>query len=341
MKNIAFVTVLFTASIFSFDLFSQSPKLVIHGGAGTIKKEYMTDEQEKEYRSVLEEALNVGYELLELGEDAESAVIAAIMVMENSPLFNAGKGSVLTATGIVEMDAAIMNGKTGQAGAIAGVRRIKNPITAAQKVKDESQHVMMIGNGAEIFAGEKGVELVDPDYFLTDKRKQQLERIKDSEKLELDHSGDRGFIEEFHMDDKKHGTVGAVALDKAGNIVAGTSTGGMTNKKYGRVGDVPIIGSGTFADNASCAVSATGHGEYFIRNVVAYDIAALMLYAGKSLQEAADEVVMKKLVDKGGSGGIIAIDAQGNIAMPFNSEGMYRGFIEKKGAAKTFIFKDE
>lgn len=316
--------------------------LAIHGGAGTIRKENMTAEQDAEYRAKLEEALHAGYEVLENGGEAIDAVVAAVKVMEDSPLFNAGKGAVFTNEGKNEMDAAIMNGADRNAGAVTGLTRIKNPITAARAVMENSPHVFMSGAGAEQFALTQGLEEVDPSYFYTDFRFEQLEKIRESEKTELDHSSLLEMeLEDPFFKDRKFGTVGAVAKDKKGNIAAATSTGGMTNKRFGRVGDVPIIGAGTYADNASCAVSATGHGEYFIRTVVGHEIASLMRYGGKTLAEAGDEVVMNQLVEMGGSGGVISIDKNGNIAMPFNSEGMYRGYRKANEAAKVMIYKDE
>ncbi|MBK6263671.1 isoaspartyl peptidase/L-asparaginase [Marivirga sp. S37H4] len=309
--------------------------LVIHGGAGTIRRENMTEEQDSSYRAKLTEALEAGYAVLEKGEPAMSAIIAAIQIMEESPLFNAGRGSVFTSEGKNEMDAAVMQGKTRDAGTVAGVTNIKSPISAALAVMEKSPHVMMTGPGAEQFAKEQGLEIVDPSYFFVQSRYDALQRIKEREA----EKGTAAAMAEFP--DSKFGTVGCVALDKDGNIAAGTSTGGMTNKKYGRVGDVPIIGGGTYADNATCGVSATGHGEYFIRSVVAYDIAAKMKYLKKSLEESANEVVMEELVDFGGSGGVIALDRQGNISMPFNSEGMYRGYMNAAGSAKVFIYADE
>ena len=322
--------------------------LAIHGGAGTILRENLTAEREAEYRAKLEEALRAGYGILEQGGTSLDAVTAAIQVMEESPLFNAGKGAVFTNDGKNELDAAIMDGKTRNAGTVAGISAVKSPVAAARAVMEQSPHVMLIGAGAEQFAQEQGLEMVDPSYFFTDRRYEQLQRIKETEQQELDHSGDtrdasdstQGYLDR-HFPDRKFGTVGAVALDQEGNLAAATSTGGMTNKRYGRVGDVPIIGAGTYADNTSAAISATGHGEYFIRSVVAYDICALMKYKDLSLAEAADEVVEKKLVDMGGGGGVIAVDAQGNIAMPFNTSGMYRASIDTKGDMYIGIYEDE
>lgn len=326
--------------------------IVIHGGAGTITRASMTPEMEAEYRAKLEEALRAGYAVLESGGTSLDAVVAAIVVMEDSPLFNAGKGAVFTSEGTNELDASIMDGATLEAGAVAGVKRVKNPITLARAVMERSPHVMMIGTGAETFAAEQGIELVEPEYFFTQRRWDALQRIKAQEaKAASDVHGslpvvgpDAGLAlapaEEPFPDDRKFGTVGAVALDRHGNLAAGTSTGGMTNKRFGRVGDAPIIGAGTYANNESCAVSATGHGEYFIRNVVAHDICALVQYRGLSLQAAADEVIMKKLVAQGGEGGVIALDRRGNIVMSFNSEGMYRGSIDRDGNVVVEIYRD-
>lgn len=312
--------------------------LVIHGGAGTIKKENMDPEQEKEIRAKLEEALNTGYAILEEGGTSTDAVVSTIQVLEKSKHFNSGIGAVFTAEGKNELDASIMNGEDNAAGAVAGVSTIKSPIAAARAVMEKSPHVMLSGEGAVEFAKEVGLDLVDPSYFFTQHRYDQLQRIKEREKAEEDKR--QGMTDPIY-NDYKFGTVGCVALDKKGNITAGTSTGGMTNKKFGRIGDSPVIGAGTYADNATCGVSATGHGEFFIRNVVAYDIAALMKYQNMSLQEAANTVVMDKLVEKGGDGGIVAMDAQGNIAMPFNTAGMYRGFIKEKGKPTVKIYKED
>jgi beta-aspartyl-peptidase (threonine type) len=309
--------------------------LVIHGGAGTIKRENMTPEREKAYHDALNQALESGYAVLENGGKSLDAVIAAIKIMEDSPLFNAGKGAVFTNEGKNELDASIMDGSNLMAGSVAGVTTIKNPITAAYAVMTKSEHVMMVGKGAEKFAQEQGLEIVDPSYFFDSLRYQQWIEVTKGE------NGKSASLIDPYTKDKKFGTVGAVALDQFGNIAAGTSTGGMTNKKYGRVGDAPIIGAGTYANNNSCGVSATGWGEYFIRLSVAHDIAAQIEYAGLTLQEAADSVVMKKVPALGGDGGIIALDRQGNVSMTFNTEGMYRGYVNKKGEGKTFIYKDE
>lgn len=302
--------------------------LVIHGGAGTLTRANVNGEKEKVYHAKLEEALDRGYTILEEGGTSLEAVIAAIKTLEDSPLFNAGKGAVFTHEGRNELDAAIMDGSTLMAGAVAGVTTIRNPIDAAYAVMTKSDHVMLVGNGAEEFAREQGLQIVSPTYFFDSTRYKQLLKMKADKKTSL------------VPEEKKFGTVGCVALDRYGNLAAGTSTGGMTNKKYGRVGDSPIIGAGTYANNLTCAVSATGWGEYFIRLNVAHDIHALMEYGKLSVQAAADSVVMKKLPRLGGNGGIIALDRQGNFTMTFCTDGMYRGYITKKGEGKTFIFKD-
>lgn len=307
--------------------------IVIHGGAGTIRKENMTPEKEKAYHEGLQIALDSGYSVLERGGKSVDAVIAAIKVLEDNPLFNAGRGAVFTNEGRNELDASIMDGNNLMAGAVAGVTTIRNPITAAHAVMMNSEHVMMIGKGAEKFAQEQGLEIVDPSYFFDSTRYKQLLKAKQEE------SNREAWMYDPLIKDKKFGTVGAVALDQFGNIAAGTSTGGMTNKRYGRVGDAPIIGAGTYANNASCGVSATGWGEYFIRLGVARDIAALVEYGKLTVVQAADSVVMKKLPKLGGDGGIIALDRQGNFAMTFCTEGMYRGY--RKGTeTKTFIYKE-
>lgn len=310
--------------------------LVIHGGAGTILKENMTDSLEAAYQKVLNEALEAGYEVLKSGGNSLDAVTAAIVIMEDSPLFNAGKGAVFTNEGKNELDASIMDGKSKAAGAVAGVTRVKNPISLARGIMELSEHVMMNGAGAEKFAVEIGVELVEPSYFYTDSRWRGLQKALEREKVEMDHT----VMAPLSYKDEKFGTVGCVALDKKGNIAAGTSTGGMTNKHFGRIGDAPIIGAGTYADNLVCGVSATGWGEFFIRNVVAYDIAAQMQYKGSSLAEAARETIHKKVAEMGGDGGIIAIDSQGNIVMEFNTEGMYRASIDIYGKKTIAIYKN-
>ena len=308
--------------------------LVIHGGAGTIRKANMTPEKEAAYHAALQQALDSGYAVLKRGGKSTDAVIAAIKIMEDSPLFNAGKGAVFTNEEKNELDAAIMDGSNLMAGSVAGVTTIKNPITAAYAVMTKSEHVMMVGKGAEQFAQLNGIEIVDPSYFFDSARYKALLKAKQSEKDKA------AMLYDPYTKDSKFGTVGAVALDQYGNLAAGTSTGGMTNKRFGRVGDAPIIGAGTYANNQTCAISATGWGEYFIRLNVAHDIAALKGYAGLTVQQAADSVVMKKLPALGGDGGIIALDRQGNFALTFCTEGMYRGYVNEKEGAKTFIYKD-
>lgn len=313
--------------------------LVIHGGAGTIKKENMTPEKERAYHDALTVALDSGFAVLERGGKSAEAVIAAIKVMEDSPLFNAGKGAVFTSDGKNELDASIMDGSNLMAGSVAGVTTIKNPITAAYAVMTKSEHVMLIGKGAETFAKEQGLEIVDPSYFFDSIRYRQLQKVKERESQKQASWLDN--FEDPYTKDTKFGTVGAVALDQFGNIAAGTSTGGMTNKKWGRVGDAPIIGAGTYANNKTCGISSTGYGEYFIRLAVAHNISAMMEYGGATMQAAADSVVMQQLTRLGGDGGIIGLDRQGNISMTFNSAGMYRGFITKKGEGQTFIYKED
>ena len=327
---------LFVLVCFTFLVTAQEKNvsIVIHGGAGTILRENMTPEREAEYKGKLTEALEAGYSVLENGGSSTDAVIAAIMVMENSPLFNAGKGAVFTSEGKNELDASLMEGKTGLAGAVAGVTTIKNPILAARAVMEKSEHVMLSGKGAEEFARMQGLEMVEPEYFYTESRYKSLERAKEREK----RKGQQGYRSEDN--DYKYGTVGAVALDANGNISAGTSTGGMTNKRYGRIGDAPIIGAGTYAENDVVGVSCTGHGEFFIRNVVAYDVAAIMKYQSKSLDEATREVVQNKLKKIDGGGGLIALDKQGNVSMEFNTPGMYRGYMKSKGSPMVFIYND-
>ena len=315
--------------------------IVIHGGAGTILKENMSDSLEQAYKAKLEEAIRTGHEILANGGTAIEAVQRTINIMENSPLFNAGKGAVFTNEGKNELDASIMEGKTLNAGAVSGVTTVKNPINLAWEVMENSEHVMLSGKGAEQFAKERNLEIVNPEYFYTENRFKSLERLKErnSEKTELDHDGKTAFVDPF-IKDSKYGTVGCVALDKNGNLAAGTSTGGMTNKKWGRIGDAPIIGAGTYANNKTAAISATGWGEFFIRGVVAYDISALMEYKEMSLAEAAKEVIQNKNPELGGSGGIIAIDHQGNVSMEFNTAGMYRAKMNKEGDLEIGIYSE-
>jgi beta-aspartyl-peptidase (threonine type) len=311
--------------------------IVIHGGAGTILKENMSDSLEAEYNRVLDLAVSKGYEIHKNGGASLDAVTQVIMILEDSPLFNAGKGAVFTHEGKNELDASIMDGKSKAAGSVASVTRVKNPINLARAIMEVSEHVMMVGLGAEKFAEQNGIELVDPSYFFTEKRWEGLQKAKEREKIELDHAAAINY--DPLIKNQKFGTVGCVALDKKGNIAAGTSTGGMTNKRYGRVGDAPIIGAGTYADNATCGVSATGWGEFFIRNVVAYDIAAQMQYKKVTLGEAAKETIQKKVPEMGGDGGIIAIDKEGNIVMEFNTAGMYRAAIDINGKKIIEIYK--
>lgn len=304
--------------------------LAIHGGAGTLIKGKMTPEKEAAYRNALQEALDAGYLLLEKGASAVEAVEQAVIVLENTPLFNAGRGSVFTHAGTHEMDASIMDGKTLNAGAVSLITGIKNPISLAKQVMLKSEHVFLAGEGAMRFAKENGFGIENPDYFYDSFRYEQWQKIKDSDTFQLDHSDKK---------DSKFGTVGAVACDQNGNLAAATSTGGMTNKKWGRVGDSPMIGAGNYANNNTCAVSCTGSGEFFIRGVVAYDVSCLMEYKGYTLQQAADEVILNRILKIGGDGGLIAVDANGNVALPFNTEGMYRGFKTSGGDDVVAIYK--
>jgi beta-aspartyl-peptidase (threonine type) len=311
---------------------------VIHGGAGTIERGKMTPEHERAFREKLTEALLAGYEILKKGSASLDAVVAAITLMEDSPLFNAGKGAVFTNAGTNELDTSIMDGRTLKAGAAAGLKRVKNPILLARLVMEQSPHVMMTGEGAESFAAQKGLELVDPKYFYTEERWQQLQRVKEAEKSPPPKQSklEKG-LQPF--DEHKFGTVGAVALDRAGNLGAGTSTGGMTNKRFGRVGDSPIIGAGTYADNETCGVSCTGDGEYFIRASVAHEVSARMRLAAESVEQAA-AAALEKARKLGGTGGLIALDRRGNFAMPFNTSGMYRGVVGSDGRPRVSIYKD-
>lgn len=319
------------------------PVLVIHGGAGTILKKNMTPEKEKAYLDGLKAALDKGYSILKKGGTSLDAVEAAVRVMEDNPLFNAGKGAVFTNEGKNEMDAAIMNGQNLAAGAVAGVTTIRNPISAARAVMEKSAHVMMTGKGAEQFAQLQGLQLVDPSYFYTKERWEGLQRVKkqDSTKTELDHgSKPKASLKQPENKDSKYGTVGAVALDVHGNLAAATSTGGMTNKRYGRVGDAPIIGAGTYANNSTCAISCTGWGEFFIRLVMAKTVSDMMEFGNWSLERAASEMITKKLPALGGDGGLIAVDKAGNFTMPFNTEGMYRGSVDRDGNVVIKIYKE-
>lgn len=305
--------------------------IAVHGGAGTILKENMTPGLEQQYRQGLQQALDEGYAVLKKGGTAMDAAIAAVVVLEDDILFNAGRGSVFTKRGVHEMDAAVMNGSNLMAGAVCGVQHIRNPVKLAEAVMLKTEHVMLSGEGAALFAKEQGF-IVEPDaYFFSKFRYDQWQEMKDSDAYQLDHS--------VKNTDKKFGTVGAVACDMQGNIAAATSTGGMTNKNYGRIGDSPIIGSGTYANNRTCAVSCTGHGELFIKAVAAYDVSCLMEYAHMNLHDAMNKVVNEKLLAINGEGGMIGVDAKGNFALLFNSEGMYRGIKTSEGLDEVAIYK--
>jgi len=354
MKKIALLATAFVALFFACEnnpqnIENQKPvaqkpeyAIAIHGGAGAIRREDMTPEKEIAYRAALDSALTIGETILKNGGTALDAVEQTVTYLENNPLFNAGRGAVFTHEGKNELDASIMDGTTQKAGAVGGVTTVKNPIQLARAVMDKSPHVFLAGRGAEQFAAENGLELVDPKWFFTQERWDGLQKILEEEKAK---SGQRGQLklpnnQFFEQNpDRKFGTVGCVALDKNGHLAAGTSTGGMTNKRWNRLGDAPVIGAGTYASNDACAVSCTGHGEYFIRYAVAHDVWALMAYKGLSLAEAADFVVNKKLVEKGGEGGLIAVDRGGNVALPFNSAGMYRGWA-KPGERGVAIYKE-
>ena len=321
--------ILFALSLIWNASMAATPVLVMHGGAGVIKKD-LTPEKEKLVRADLEQALNTGYAVLKGGGSSLDAVSKAIVVLEDSPRFNAGKGAVFTHDGNNELDAAIMDGATLRAGAVAGVHRVRNPVLLARAVMEKSQHVMLVGDGAEQFAQQMGIALVDPSYFRTDERWQQLQEALKAESNKQASALGRAI---------HYGTVGAVALDAQGHLAAATSTGGMTNKRWGRVGDSPIIGAGTYA-NAHCAVSATGWGEYYIRATAAHDICARVEYAKAKVADAAKTVVMDIVPKLGGDGGVIALDADGNFAMPFNTDGMYRGWVDRDGNVHVAILKD-
>jgi beta-aspartyl-peptidase (threonine type) len=304
--------------------------LAIHGGAGTITRSSMTSDKEQKYLQALDNALKAGETILKNAGTSLDAVSAAVQNLEDCPLFNAGKGSVFTNSGGHEMDASIMDGRDLSAGAVAGVRSVKNPVLLARAIMEKSEHVFLAGQGAAAFAKSIGMQFEVDEYFYDEFRYQQLQEAISSGRVQLDHT---------ENGNKKFGTVGAVALDQHGNLAAATSTGGMTNKRYNRIGDTPMIGAGTYANNATCAISCTGHGEYFIRSVVAYDISCLIEYKGLSLQEACEIVVQQKLVKIGGEGGLIAVDAKGNIDLPFNSEGMYRGMVRSGEVRSVLIYK--
>jgi|TARA_Y100000310_G_scaffold143300_1_gene142677 beta-aspartyl-peptidase (threonine type) len=311
--------------------------MVIHGGAGSIVKSNMDRATEQAYREKLAESIRRGYAILESGGNSIDAVVAAITVMEDSPLFNAGKGAVFSHDGRNELDASIMEGRQRNAGAIASVTRVKNPIQLAARVMTASPHVLLVGDGAEVFAAEQGIPLVDSDYFHTERRWNQLQELL--RRKGADNRLSEDTHDDFELHDHHFGTVGAVALDRCGDIAAGTSTGGMTNKQYGRVGDSPVVGAGTYADNRSCGISATGHGEYFLRAVVAHDICSRVAYKGISLRQATDEVIGEELVQMNGEGGAIGLDPAGNPVMSFNTSGMYRAAIDTKGNLSIAIFK--
>jgi beta-aspartyl-peptidase (threonine type) len=304
--------------------------IAIHGGAGTLVKGMMTPEKELAYRSALKKALDEGYKILKNGGSSVESVEMAVVVLEDSPLFNAGKGSVFTATETPEMDASIMDGKSLNAGAVSLISGIKNPVSLARDVMEKSEHVFLAGDGAMQFAKQLDYKLQNDEYFYDKLRHDQWIEIKDTDSFQLDHSVKK---------DSKFGTVGAVACDQEGNIAAATSTGGMTNKKWGRVGDSPMIGSGNYANNKTCAISCTGSGEFFIKGVVAYDVACLMEHKEMSLEDASNEVIHKRILEIKGDGGLIAVDIHGNIAMPFNTEGMYRASKSSNGIEEVSIYK--
>lgn len=314
--------------------------IALHGGAGNVEKMNLTPEQQKQYLHVMDSALHVGYEFLKSGGTSVDAVEKVINILEDSPLFNAGKGSVFSHDGKNEMDAAIMDGKTMDAGALAGVTRIKNPISAAKLIMRKSNSIFLQGEGAESFVSEKGMTLVDPSYFFTQHRWDQLqEAIKKNDETQLDHGNDEENKTSKKEQEGKYGTVGCVAIDQNGNLAAGTSTGGLVNKKYGRIGDSPIIGAGTYAENLVCAVSCTGRGEDFIKNVIAYDIAAQIKYADKSLYEAVSASIQSRLENSKGRGGCIAIDKNGDVIFNFTTTGMFRGSVDQSGKFFTAIYR--
>jgi beta-aspartyl-peptidase (threonine type) len=350
MKNLYFITAIL---LFSFSCKNESTSkqnetmtkqnefaIIIHGGAGTILKKNLSDEKEKAYKVKLEQAIRTGYTILKDGGTSQEAVVKTIQVMEESPLFNAGKGAVFTHEETNELDASFMDGKTLNAGAVAGVMNVKSPIELAVKIMTDSDHVMLSGKGASLFAKEKGLEIVDPAYFYTERRFNSLQNIKDKEKTAVALDDKKAAFYDADIKNSKFGTVGCVALDKDGNIAAGTSTGGMTNKRWGRIGDAPIIGSGTYANNKTCGVSSTGWGEYFIRSQVAYDISAQMEYQQKSLKEATADVIQNKLTKLGGTGGVVALDKNGNMSFEFNTAGMYRAFMDDQGKLTVKIYKE-
>lgn len=336
---------------------NKSIVLVVHGGSGTITRRTITPEIEANYRAALDKALKAGYAVLASGGTSVDAVVATIKIFEDDPLFNAGKGAVFTNAGKNELDASIMDGKTGLAGAVAGVTSVKNPIVAARAVMDKTRHVLLASSGADAFAAAQKLAIVEPSYFYTPHRWEQLQKAKKADEIQLDHDGKKqsnsshspAYVAQSNqaddpfalwMIDHKFGTVGAVALDAQGNLAAGTSTGGLTNKLYGRVGDSPIIGAGTYADNATVAVSGTGTGEFFMRGLVAYDIAARMKYGKANISDAVDQTIKTALDEKNGRGGVIALDKDGNIKFGFNTEGMYRGYVKSDGQTVISIYRD-
>jgi beta-aspartyl-peptidase (threonine type) len=334
LPSLLLILFAFTAPVSTLAETESPIAIAIHAGAGTMNREDMDQQLEAQIRGALLDAVQAGHHVLRLGGSSLDAVQAAVTRLEDSPHFNAGRGAVFNADGKNEMDASIMDGSNLQAGAVAGIHNIKNPILLARRVMTDSPHVMLMGEGAEMFAREQELEFADDDYFYTERRWEQLQKAKQK-------GSDKSASNGGQYPDRWMSTVGAVALDSAGNLAAATSTGGMTNKSFGRVGDSPIIGAGTYADNRSCAVSATGHGEYFIRATVARDICARMQFQGVSLQKAADDVVMGELVQLGGTGGIISVDKKGNIALVFNTEGMYRASVDTGGNIQVAIYKDD
>ena len=315
------------------------PTIAIHGGTGTITRQSLSLDMERQYREAMARALKAGMAELDAGRSSVDAVVAAVRVMEDDPLFNAGKGAVFTNEGRNELDASLMDGRTGLAGAVAGVTTIRNPVVAARAVMEKTKHVMLAGPGAEKFAAVQKLEIVDPSYFFTQRRWEQLERAKKADRIELDHDEKAPGKSSFLEMDSKYGTVGAVAIDRDGNLAAATSTGGLTNKLYGRIGDSPIVGAGTYADNRTLAVSGTGTGEFFMRGLIAYDIAARMKYLKLPLGDAINATLKEALEDRKGRGGVIAIDRDANVRYAFNTEGMYRGWLRQGGEPAIEIFR--
>ena len=312
--------------------------LAIHGGAGNLQKRNLTPEQEEAYKRVMAECLQLGNKMLERGDSAVNVVEAVIKIMEDSPLFNAGKGSVFSHDGTNEMDAAMMDGKTLKCGAATLLRTVKNPISLAKSIMQKSKFVFLNGKGAEKYAKEHGLEIVDTSYFFDKMRWDQYLKIRDSSKTQLDNEG-QGYVQPLDSVDK-FGTVGCVVLDRYGNLAAGTSTGGIVNKNYNRIGDSPVIGAGTYANNSTCAISCTGHGEDFIRLVAAHEVSSLVKYKPMSLKKAADQVIHKQLSKIGGRGGLIAINRRGQVVFSFNTSGMYRGYMKSNGKMEVKIYKD-